>query len=83
MELLAILFLQKAQGNLSFIVTFPAFSLLIIIFVFSTFTFNPFDPNAPLQTFSVSFGPSSVLLILSHRHRVVLLHILTYTTEGK
>ena len=83
MELLAVLFLHKAQGNLSFIVTFPAFLLLIIIFVFSTFTFNSFDPNAPFQTSSVSFWPSSVSLMLSHRHRVVLLDILTYTTEGK
>ena len=39
------LFLQTAEGNWPSTVTFPAFSRLIIIFVFLAFTFNPFDSN--------------------------------------
>ena len=57
MELLPSPFLQTAEGNFPSIVTFPAFSLLIIIFVFLTFTLNVLYSNAPLQAFSLAFRP--------------------------
>ena len=41
-------FLQPTQESLISIVTFPAFSLLIINFVFLTFIPNPFDLNVPM-----------------------------------
>ena len=40
--------------------TFPAFSLLGIIFVFLPFVRNPFDSNAPSKASSLSFRRSSV-----------------------
>ena len=39
--------------------TFPAFSLLIIFFVFLAFTLNPLDSNAFFQASSLPFRPSS------------------------
>ena len=47
---------------MSAIVTFPTFSLLIIIFVFSIFTLNPFNSNASFQASSLHYCPSSVSL---------------------
>ena len=55
MELLSTPFPQTAQGNLLSVVTFLVFSLLIIIFVFLTFTLNPFDSNAAFQVSSLPF----------------------------
>ena len=48
-------------GNVP-LVTFPAFSLLIIIFVFWTLTLNPFNSNAPFQASNITFKPSSISL---------------------
>ena len=48
MELLLTPFLQTAQENLPSPETFPEFSLLII-FVFLTFTLNPFEFSVPFQ----------------------------------
>ena len=48
-------------GNVP-LVTFPAFSLLIIIFVFWTLTPNPFNSNAPFQASNITFKPSSISL---------------------
>ena len=45
------------------ILTFLAFSLLIKIFVFLTFTFNPFDSNASFQGSSLPSRSSSVSVI--------------------
>ena len=60
MELLHTPFLTTAQGNLPSTVTFPTFSLLIIISVFLTFTVNFFDSNAHFQAASFPPRPSSV-----------------------
>ena len=51
LELLPLPFLHTEPENLSSFITFPAVSLLIIIFVALTFTFNPFHSN-PLVSFS-------------------------------
>ena len=53
MGLLPIPFLQTTQRNLPSIVNFPAF-LLLITFVFLTFTLNHFDSNAPFQASSLA-----------------------------
>ena len=45
--------------NFPFLVTFPEFSQLIIIFVFITFTINPFELNAPFHASSRPFKPSN------------------------
>ena len=63
-------------GNLPSSVTCPAFLLLIIISVFLTLSFNPFDSSALLQTSSVCFKQSSVSETPSHQHKAVLLDIL-------
>ena len=59
MKFLPRTFLQTAQGNLPSVVAFPAFSQ-IIIFVFLTFTLNPFDSSAPFPALSLPFRPTSV-----------------------
>ena len=55
-------FLQTAQVNLPFTVTFLAFSLLVISFAFLTFTVSPFDSSAPFQASSLSFRHPNVSL---------------------
>ena len=62
MELLPRPFLQTTQWNSPSSVTFPAFSLYLII-AFLTFTLNPFDCNAPFHAFSLSFRPPLVALM--------------------
>ena len=62
MELLPRPFLQTTQWNSPSSVTFPAFSLYLII-VFLTFTLNPFDCNAPFHAFSLTFRPPLVALM--------------------
>ena len=54
----------------------PAFSTQIIIFVFLTFTVNPFDSNVLFQASSLPFRPSSVSLMPSHQRRAVLQNVL-------
>ena len=55
MEWMPATFLQTTQGNLPSIVTFPAFSKLITIFVFLPFTLDPFDCSVLFQSSSLPF----------------------------
>ena len=69
-EITAYTFSNLRQGNLPFSVTFTVFLLLF------TFTFNPFDSNAPFHASSLPFRLSLVSLISSHQHTAVILDIL-------
>ena len=60
--------LQTLQGNFPSIATFPAFSLLNTLFVFLTFTLNPFGSNTLFQTSSLPFSPSDVSLANDSHH---------------
>ena len=53
--------LKATQGNFHSIITFPAFSLLII-FIFLKFTLNPFNPHAHFLAPSLPFRPSNFSL---------------------
>ena len=61
-ELLSTLFLHTPTGSLPSTVTFPAFSPLIIVFVFLTFTINLFHFNSLFQASSLPFRLSSISL---------------------
>ena len=74
MKLPSKVFLQTVEKNLLSSVTFPAFLLLIIIFVF---TLHLFDFSAPFQACSLTFRPTSIYLMSSYQDKAVYLDILT------
>ena len=57
MELLPTTSLQTAIEKIPFFLHFPAFSQLIIFFVFLQFTLSSFDSSAPFEDYSFDFRP--------------------------
>ena len=58
MDLLHALFMQIKQENPPSFLTFLIFSLLILVFVFLTFTRTPIGFNASFQAYSLPFEAS-------------------------
>ena len=80
-ELLPTPFPCTKQENLSSSITFPTFSLLITIFIFLTFTLDPFDSYTPFQASSLPFRPPHVSLKPSHQLLLTLVNNKGLNTE--
>ena len=78
MELLLLFFLQTLLEDWLSSVTFPAFSLLIIVFVFLKFTLNTFNSSNPSQASGLLFKLLKSSIMPSHHHKVFFFIIWSY-----